>query len=343
MCKYKVKQLYFGKKTEETGIKMFEKEGSMLTVRKDVKVLDCTIRDGGLVNNFHFTDDFVQGIYETCVNAGIDYMEIGKNNSPTLQSPKEFGAWNFCKEEDVRRIVGENNTNLKIAVMSDIGRVVKDELLPKNESVIDMVRVATYVHQIPSAIELIQDAHEKGYETTVNIMAISKSFDNELDEVLDQLSKTPADVIYLVDSFGSFYPEQINKLTEKYLKVAKATDKKVGIHTHNNLQMAFANTIESLIYGTSYIDATISGLGRGAGNCPMELLLGFLKNPKFKLFPVLEFIEKHIVPLEKELDWGYSIPYMITGQLNEHPRSAIKARDKGNTNYTAFYKDLNNY
>lgn len=319
---------------------MLEKEGSMLTVRDDIKVLDCTIRDGGLVNNYHFTDEFVKGLYETCVKAGVDYMEIGKNNSPSLQSPEEFGAWNFCKEEDIRRIVGENKTNLKIAVMSDIGRVVKDELLPKSESVVDMVRIATYVHQIPAAIELIEDAHAKGYETTVNIMAISKSFDDELDGVLEQLSKTPVDVIYIVDSFGSFYPEQINKLTEKYTKVAKAVGKKVGIHTHNNLQLAFANTLEALIYGTSYIDVTISGLGRGAGNCPMELLLGFLKNPKYNQLTVLEFIEKHIVALEKELDWGYSIPYMITGQLNEHPRSAIKARDEGNTNYTAFYKDL---
>ena len=319
---------------------MLEKEGSMLTVREDIKVFDCTIRDGGLVNNYHFTDDFVKGVYEACVKAGVDYMEMGKNNSPTLQSPEEFGVWNFCKEKDIRRIVGENNTNLKIAVMSDIGRVVKDELLPKSESVVDMVRIATYIHQIPAAIELIEDAHAKGYETTVNVMAISKSFDDELDEALEQLSKTPVDIIYIVDSFGSFYPEQINKLTEKYMKVAKSAGKKVGIHAHNNLQLAFANTLEALIYGTSYIDVTISGLGRGAGNCPMELLLGFLKNPKYNQLAILEFIEKYIVALEKELDWGYSIPYMITGELNEHPRSAMKARDEGNTNYTAFYKDL---
>lgn len=319
---------------------MIEKEGNILMAREDIKVFDCTIRDGGLVNNFHFTDEFVKGVYDTCVKAGVDYMEIGKNNSPTLQSPEEFGPWNFCKEEDIRRIVGENNTDLKIAVMSDIGRTVKDELLPASESVVDMVRIATYIHQIPSAIELINDAHAKGYETTVNIMAISKSFDDELDQVLEELSKTPVDIIYIADSFGSFYPEQINKLTKKYTKVAKANGKKVGIHAHNNLQLAYANTIESMMYGTSFLDVTISGLGRGAGNCPMELLLGFLKNPKYNQLPVLEFIEKFIVPLEKELDWGYSIPYMITGQLNEHPRSAMKARDEGNTNYTQFYKDL---
>ncbi len=319
---------------------MLEKKGTMLSVREDIRVLDCTIRDGGLVNNFHFSDKFVKGVYETCVASGVDYMEIGKNNSPKLMSEDEYGPWNFCKEEDIRRIVGDNNTDMKIAVMSDIGRTRKEELLPKKDSVVDMVRIATYVHQIPEAIELIEDAHSKGYETTVNIMAISKSFDSELDEVLDAVSKTPVDVIYIADSFGSFYPEQIRKLTEKYLNVAQKSDKKVGIHAHNNMQLAYANTIEAMMYGTSFLDATISGLGRGAGNCPLELLVGFLKNPKYKIEPLLKFIQEQIVPLEKELDWGYSIPYMITGQLNEHPRSAMKAREENDTNYVKFYNSL---
>ena len=319
---------------------MIEKKGSILTVREDIKVFDCTIRDGGLVNNYYFSDEFVKAHYETCVAAGVDYMEIGKNVSPKIMSVDEYGPWNFCKEEDIRRIVGENKTNMKIAVMSDIGRSLKEELIPKSESVVDMIRIATYIHQIPAAIELIEDAHAKGYETTVNIMAISKSFDDELDEVLSQLSKTNVDVIYIADSFGSFYPEQIKKLTEKYLKVASETGKKVGIHAHNNLQLAYANTLEAMIYGTSFLDVTISGLGRGAGNCPLELLIGFLKNPKYQLMPVLKFIEEFIVPLEKELDWGYSIPYMLTGQLNEHPRAAMKARDEKDTKYREFYKTL---
>ncbi len=319
---------------------MIEKEGTMLTVRKDIKVFDCTIRDGGLVNNFRFSDEFVKGVYDTCLATGVDYMEIGKNNSTTLMSEEEFGTWNFCKEEDIRRIVGDNDTNMKIAVMSDIGRTVNSELLPKNESVVDMIRIATYIHQIPAAIELVEEAHAKGYETTVNIMAVAKAFDNELDEVLELLSKTNVDVIYIADTFGSFYPEQINKLAQKYVEIARSAGKQVGIHAHNNIQLAFANTIEAMMYGTSFLDVTISGLGRGAGNCPMELLIGFLKNPKYQIMPVLKFIEEKIVPLEKELDWGYSIPYMLTGQLVEHPRSAMKARDEKDTNYTKFYKDL---
>ena len=171
----------------------------------------------------------------------------------------------------------------------------------------------------------------------LNISAIERYVE---DEVLEALSKTPVDVIYIADSFGSFYPEQINKLTEKYLKVAEANGKKVGIHAHNNMQLAYANTIEAMTYGTSFLDVTISGLGRGAGNCPMELLIGFLKNPKYKMMPVLKFIEEFIVPLEKELDWGYSIPYMLTGQLNEHPRTAMKAREENDTEYRELYRNL---
>jgi 4-hydroxy 2-oxovalerate aldolase len=307
---------------------------------EDIVVFDCTIRDGGLVNNYHFSDEFVKGVYETCVKAGVDYMEIGKNNSPTLMSTEEFGKWNFSKEEDIRKIVGENNTNLKIAVMSDIGRTVKEELLPKKDSVVDMVRIATYVHQLPEAIELIQEAHEKGYETTVNVMAVAKSTDQEIDQVLDELSKTDVDVIYLADTFGSYHPEDIARLSKKYIEVAKKSGKKVGIHAHNNIQLAYANTIEAMKNGVSFLDCTISGLGRGAGNTPMELLLGYLKNPKYKQLPVLEFIQEHIVELEKELDWGYSIPYMITGQLTEHPRSAIKAREENDTQYVKFYQSL---
>ena len=319
---------------------MVEKKGSILTVREDIKVFDCTIRDGGLVNNYQFTDEFVKAQYQSCVDAGIDYIEIGKNVSPTIMSEDEYGPWNFCKEADVRRIVGNNDTNTKIAVMADVGRTLKEEIIPKEDSVIDMIRVATYIHQLPGAIELIEDAHAKGYETTCNIMAISKSFDDELNEVLETLSKTNVDIIYIADSFGSFYPEQINKLTEKYLSYAKPTGKKVGIHAHNNLQLAYANTLEAMMYGTSYLDVTTCGFGRGAGNCPSELLLGFLKNPKYKLMPVLKFIEEHMVELEKELDWGYSVPYMITGKLNEHPRPAMKARDEGNTEYRQFYRNL---
>jgi len=201
-----------------------------------------------------------------------------------------------------------------------------------------MIRIATYIHQIDEAIELATQAHEKGYETTINIMAVAKVEEKELDEALEKLSLTVVDVIYIADTFGSYYPNQIAKLAQKYTKVASKVNKQIGIHAHNNIQLAFANTIESKNNGVTFLDVTISGLGRGAGNCAMELLIGYLNNPKYNLTPVLEFIEKFIVPLEKELDWGYSIPYMVAGQLVQHPRNAMKARDEKDTKYLDFYK-----
>jgi 4-hydroxy 2-oxovalerate aldolase len=115
----------------------------------------------------------------------------------------------------------------------------------------------------------------------------------------------------------------VQNLTRKYLSFAEPAGKQVGIHTHNNTQLAYANTITALIEGANFLDATLDGMGRGAGNCALELLLGFLHNPKFHVRPLLKCLQESIYPLKKELNWGYQVPYMITGQLNQHPRSAI--------------------
>ncbi|MDE7232297.1 MAG: hypothetical protein K2N37_04400 [Lachnospiraceae bacterium] len=105
--------------------------------------------------------------------------------------------------------------------------------------------------------------------------------------------------------------------------------------------MAFANTTEAVIKGVSYLDATVSSLGRGCGNCPSELLLGFLKNPKYNINPILRFIEKHIVPLrESGLKWGYDVPYLLTGILNQHPKSAIQFSKEDRKDYYDFYLEL---
>lgn len=317
------------------------KRGTWMTYRPDIKVLDCTIRDGGLVNNFQFSDEFVKAVYETLIQMNVDYMEIGKIVNEKALDPQKYGIWNYCKESDIRRIVGDNeDTGLKIAVMADIGRTFTEDIRPRDESVVDMIRIATYIHQIPAALELIEDAHAKGYETTCNLMAVSKCSKDDIAEALKLIAESPVDVVYLVDSFGSYYSEQIRELTLMYLEICEAKGKILGFHGHNNQQLAYANTLETLITGTSYLDATIAGLGRGAGNCPLELLIGFLKNPKYHITPLLEFIQNYITPLKKEIDWGYDIPYMLTGQLNEHPRSAIKFIEEKGTDYVEFFNSL---
>ena len=117
--------------------------------------------------------------------------------------------------------------------------------------------------------------------------------------------------------------------------------KKIGVHAHNNQQLAFANTIEAAINGASYLDATMSGMGRGAGNCYMEQLLSFLRNPKYNLIPVMNFVEKHMNKLKEGPDkWGFDLPYLLTGVLNSHPSSAIKCIKEGRTDYSKFYQEI---
>ena len=319
-----------------------EQKGELISYRPDIKVVDCTIRDGGLVNNFYFDDEFVRNLYTANVAAGVEYMEFGYKASKEIFDVKEFGKWKFCDEQDIRDIVGDNNTDLKISVMADVGRTdYKKDIIPKTDSVIDMIRIATYINTIPAAIEMIHYCAEMGYETTINIMAVSTAAESELDLALDLLAQSEVGTIYLVDSYGSLYPEQIRRLADKYLKVAEKYGKKVGIHAHNNQQLAFANTIEACTVGVSYLDATMSGMGRGAGSCNMELLLGFLRNPKYSLNPVLKFLQNQMLPLKKTgLVWGCDVQYMLTGQQNQHPRTAIAFTAEQREDYAAFYQSL---
>lgn len=319
-----------------------ERQGNLMQFRKDIKVLDATIRDGGLVNDFFFDDTFVKALYEANVKAGVDYMEFGYRASREIFDPEKFGKWKFCKEEDIRAIVGDNDTDLKISVMADVGRCdFKKDFLPKSESIVDMVRVATYINTMPAALEMIEYFHELGYETTCNIMAISTAQESDINLALELLGESNVDVIYLVDSYGSLYPEQIREYAVKYYKVAGKYGKQIGIHAHNNQQLAFANTIEACSYGVSFLDGTMAGMGRGAGNCAMEMLMGFLKNPKYKILPVLKFVQTEIEKLKAQgVVWGYDVPYLCTGILNLHPRSAINAMHENDKDYTNFYVGL---
>ena len=319
-----------------------KRKGSLLSFRPDIKVLDATLRDGGLCNNFAFSDEFAKALYKMNVAAGVDYMEMGYKASKTLFDPAKFGKYKFCDEKDVRAVVGENRTGMKLSVMADVGRTdFRKDIGPKKDSVIDMVRVACYINEIPRAIEMIEYCAKLGYETCANVMAVSKANDEEIRDALEMLGQSPVDVIYLVDSYGSLYPEQVARLTLIYLEAGERYKKAIGVHAHNNQQLAFGNTIEAASWGASYLDATMNGMGRGAGNCSLELLLGFLKNPKFDLEPVLQFLSDYMLPLRASgVVWGYDIAYLLTGRLNMHPSAAINFIREKRHDYAAFQTEL---
>ena len=310
--------------------------------RPSIKVVDATLRDGGLVNDFYFPEGFAKALYEANVKAGVDYMEFGYKADKEMFDVSKFGPSKFSDDDYIRSVVGENDTDLKIAVMADVGRCnYKADIQEKANSPVDLIRVATYLHQMPGALDMIEDAKKKGYEVSCNIMAISNSQESDLKVALDLLGKSSVDVIYIVDSYGALYPEQIARIADIYGEFAAKYNKKLGIHAHDNQKLAFANTIEAAGDGVDYLDATYASMGRGAGNCAMELLLGFLRNPKFKLYPVIKFIEEHMNPLkESGVVWGYDLQYLMTGVFNQHPRTAIQFTKDKRKDFSAYYMEV---
>lgn len=312
-------------------------------VRESIRVIDATLRDGGIVNDFFFTDEFVKELYKTNIEAGVDYMEVGYKASKKLFDKSKFGKWKFCDDEDIIKVIGDNaDKKVKLAVMADVGRCdFREDIHPRSESPVDLIRVACYVHQIPGALEIIEDAKKKGYEVSCNIMAISTAQEGDIKVALDMIGQSPVDCIYIVDSYGSIFPEQMQRICALYKEYADKYNKQLGIHAHNNQQLAFANTIEACGDGVDWLDATYNGMGRGAGNCFMENLLAFLKNPKYKVYETLKFIEKYMLQLKKDgVVWGYDVPYLVTGYLNQHPRAAMAFSKDKRTDYSKFFDEV---
>jgi 4-hydroxy 2-oxovalerate aldolase len=309
--------------------------------RKEIKITDCTIRDGGLINKWQFSHEMVRKVFLAVNQSGVDFMELGYRASRKMFDPKIYGPWRFTTDEDVRKIIKDTPVNMKLGVMVDIGRVEEDDIAPCEESPLDFIRVATYVHDIDKAIALANHIDSKGYESFINIMAISAAPEFELSAALKQIEEeTNVTAVNIVDSFGALYSESVHHLVKLFEE--NLTNKSVGIHAHNNQQLGFANTIEAIRKDVNYLDATVSGIGRGAGNCPLELLLSFLKNPRYNLEPVLQVLEDVFLDLRKKIEWGYLIPYMITGILNEHPRVAIAVRqdEENKDKYADFYRTM---
>lgn len=312
--------------------------------RQQIKVCDCTIRDGGLMNDSKFSVETVRNVYRAICKSGVDIIELGYRNSKKHFSPDEFGPWRFCDEDMLRKATDGVETNTKLAVMQDAHKAKAEDVLPCDESVVDMIRVATYVKDIDKAILLANSAIDKGYEATINIMAISHVLDRELDEALYQIEEeTKVVACYIVDSFGSLYSEDVDYLVQKFQRILKT--KEIGVHCHNQQQLAYANTIEAIIKNANYIDGTLYGFGRAAGNCPLELLVGFLKNPKFDIRPILNVIGKEILPMQKDMVWGYTLPYMIAGVLNRHPNRAMELialpdNNPDKNDFAAFFEEM---
>jgi len=294
-------------------------------VMGQVKVLDCTVRDGGLMNRWKFDDGFVRQALEASRYAGVDYVEIGYKASEAIFDPAQYGKWRFCTEDVLRDFWVPGPGTL--TVMLDIGRFDPRDMIPAVDSVVGAVRVACYVHQAAEAVAATQHLHQLGYETFVNIMAVSEAVPVALEGALGEVGRhSPARAVSVVDSYGNLTPSQTRDLVRRY---AEVSGKEVGFHGHNNLQLALANSLTAVDAGATFLDASLAGMGRGAGNTPLELLLPQLGTPLSRLVPLFSLLETAVPGLQAALRWGYQVPYIVSGLANQHPREAMDLMDKG--------------
>ena len=304
------------------------------------EILDCTIRDGGYVNNWEFDKKLVRDVYRTLSKSGVDFVEIGYRSTEKYLDKSKYGLWRFTPEEQIREAT-DNIVGAKLSLMADYGGVDSNDFCEAKDSVVELIRIAAHKDKLKGSIDLLEQIKKKGYKVSLNAMGYANYSENERKNLVDLLKTAELDYVYIADSYGSLFPDQIAPLFEPILNIP---DIKVGFHSHNSLQMAFANTLEAIRCGVHIIDCTIYGMGRAAGNLPTEIIISFLEEQgaeRYNSIPVLNVIDRYFVSLQEENKWGYQLPYMLSGMYQCHPNYAKSLIDYKEFTIEDIWKALN--
>ncbi len=284
-----------------------------------MKILDCTLRDGGYYTNWDFDPSVVETYLKSLNKLPIDYLEVGYRSGPL---DGYLGNYFYCPEHILMKI--RETSSKKIAIMLNEKNVKPKDaynLLNPVKDSIDMVRMAVNPKEFKRALLLAEEVKKMGFEVGFNVMYMStwkeeKDFINQIKE-----SNDIADYLYMVDSFGGVFPNEVKDIIEL---VRSKSNAKLGFHGHNNLEMALANTLVAIDEGVDMVDATITGMGRGAGNLKTELLLTVLNSRgmiDFQYNDLSKTVDS-FTKLQEMHQWGTSLPYMFSG-ANSLPQSQV--------------------
>lgn len=292
-----------------------------------IKFLDCTLRDGGYYNGWDFDPENAKQLIAALNKAGANIIELGYKT--TLGKDKYYGLFKYCNEEYFPYLCKEDPADY--AFMIDVKEFlcedggVDEEALdmvvkPVHESFFSWVRLASHYKTIEDIPAMTAYFRKKGYQVAFNLMGGSLLSREQIKDGLEIATKAEVDVFYLADSFGSFYPDDIRELI-RFLKANY--EGALGMHTHDNQGMAYANTLTAIEEGVDFVDGTVTGMGRGAGNLLTEqFLMGYasrFEKPQYNANALLKVIEEYIQPLKDHYKWGHSLTYMFSGLQNIHP------------------------
>ncbi len=288
-----------------------------------INILDCTLRDGGYVNDFCFGETIIKDIVEKLSKASIDIIECGFLKSGAFDKERSL----FGSVEALRTVVGNKNPNLMYVAMIQYGAIDISEIAPYDGTSIDGIRLTFHEHEIEPAFELGKQLMDKGYKVFMQPVGTMTYTDASLLELISKINILKPFAFYMVDTLGTMYK---NDLLRMFYLIDHNLDKKiaVGFHSHNNLQLSFANAQELMQLNTPrvlIVDASVFGMGRGAGNLNTELVTQYI-NSNFSLqydnLEILKIIDEYIRPLSLRYRWGYDAAYYIASVTKCHPNYA---------------------
>jgi 4-hydroxy 2-oxovalerate aldolase len=284
-----------------------------------MKLLDCTLRDGGYYTNWDFDKILVNDYFDAFNFLPVEYLEIGYRSLPM---EGYLGEYYYCPLYVIKAIKERSQKKLVIILNEkDVPADMAEKLLLPIKDHVTMVRLAVDPENFVRAVELGWVVKEMGFELAFNVMYMSKW--EKYPHLIDNLGMLEglADYLYMVDSYGGVYPEDVVRIIHL---IRTKTTIPLGFHGHNNLELALINTLTAIDHGVEIIDATITGMGRGAGNLRMELLLSVLHSKKLVDFDYnyLSKVTDGFSELQKIHGWGTNLPYMVSG-ANSLPQKQV--------------------
>jgi len=296
----------------------------MTVQNQDIKILDCTLRDGGYYNSWNFPLDVVNSYLVAMKSASVDIVELGLRS---LINKGFKGASAYTTDQYINSL--DIPEGLDVAVMVNgselVGDIPQNEVLeqlfpnPASKSPVSVVRIACHVHEFVKALPACNWLKERGFTVGFNLMQIADRNKDEVVALALEAQKYPIDSLYFADSMGSMDPQQ----TEKIISwIREGWQGQMGIHTHDNMGLAMQNTLTAVENGVTWLDATVTGMGRGPGNARTEELaieVQSLDNRQVNLVPLMSVINQFFQPLKNECGWGSNPYYYLSGKYGIHP------------------------
>lgn len=287
-------------------------------------ILDCTLRDGGYYNSWNFPPDIINKYLEAMQAAGVDIVELGLRSLIN----KDFkGASAYTTDSYLRTLTIP--VSLKVAVMINATELIGEKPLESvlttlfpataENSPVDVVRIACHVHEFVKALPACNWLKERGYIVGFNLMQVADRSQAEVEALSLEASKYPIDALYFADSMGSMNPVQTSQIISWLRKHWQGA---MGIHTHDNMGLALSNTLRAVQDGVTWLDATVTGMGRGPGNARTEELvieIADIRQQNINMVPLMSIIKSYFQPLKNKCGWGSNPYYYLSGKYGIHP------------------------